>query len=65
MALGATLKMVDALHDLDTSYRILLTIVPPKLNKAGMEAKSALANAILKILILKPIVRKGFELDCP
>jgi chromosome partitioning protein len=49
LALGATLKMVDALHDLDTSYRILLTIVPPKPNKAGIEARSALANAELPI----------------
>ena len=49
LALGATLKMVDALHDLDTSYRILLTIVPPKPNKAGMEARSALESAELPI----------------
>ena len=49
LALGATLKMVDALHDLDTEYRILLTIVPPKPNKAGIEARAAIANAELPI----------------
>ena len=49
LALGATLKMVDALHDLDTSYRILLTIVPPKPNKAGIDARAAIANAELPI----------------
>jgi chromosome partitioning protein len=49
LALGATLKMVDALHDLDTSYRILLTIVPPKPNKAGMEARAAIKSAELPI----------------
>ena len=49
LALGATLKMVDALHNLDTNYCILLTIVPPKPNKAGVEAKAALAEAELPI----------------
>ena len=49
LALGATLKMVDALHDLDTSYRILLTIVPPKPNKAGIEARAAIESAELPI----------------
>ena len=49
LALGATLKMVDALHDLDTEYRILLTIVPPKPNKAGVEARAAIKKAELPI----------------
>ncbi len=49
LALGATLKMVDALHDLDTEYRILLTIVPPKPNKAGIEARAAIKKAELPI----------------
>lgn len=49
LALGATLKMVDALHSLDTNYRILLTIVPPKPNKAGAEARAAIANAELPL----------------
>ncbi|MGK7936970.1 MAG: ParA family protein [Xenococcaceae cyanobacterium] len=49
LALGATLKMVDALHDLDTEYRILLTIVPPLPNKAGVEARAAITNAELPI----------------
>ena len=49
LALSATLKMVDALHDLDTSYRILLTIVPPKPNKAGVEARAAIVDAELPI----------------
>ena len=49
LALGATLKMVDALHSLDTNYRILLTIVPPKPNKAGAEARTAIAKAELPL----------------
>ena len=49
LALGATLKMVDALHDLDTEYRILLTIVPPKPNKVGIEARAAIESAELPI----------------
>ena len=49
LALGATLKMVDALHSLDTNYRILLTIVPPKPNKAGIEARAAIESADLPI----------------
>ena len=49
LALGATLKMVDALHDLDTNYRILLTIVPPNPNKAGNDARSAIESAELPI----------------
>ena len=49
LALGATLKMVDALHSLDTNYRILLTIVPPKPNKAGAEARAAIAKAELPL----------------
>ena len=49
LALGATLKMVDALHSLDTNYRILLTIVPPLPNKAGAEARTALLTAELPL----------------
>lgn len=49
LALGATLKMVDALHDLDTNYRILLTIVPPNPNKAGNDARAAIESAELPI----------------
>lgn len=49
LALGATLKMVDALHSLDTNYCILLTIVPPNPNKAGAEARAAITNASLPI----------------
>ena len=49
LALGATLKMVDALHDLDTNYRILLTIVPPNPNKAGNDARAAISTAELPI----------------
>ena len=49
LALGATLKMVDALHSLDTNYRILLTIVPPNPNKAGAEARTALLTAELPL----------------
>ena len=49
LAMGATLKMVDTLHSLDTNYRILLTIIPPKPNKAGDEAREAIANSQLPL----------------
>ena len=49
LALGATLKMVDALHSLDTNYRILLTIVPPNPQLAGAEARTALLRAELPL----------------
>ena len=49
LALGATLKMVDALHDLDANYRLLLTIVPPNPNKAGVDARAAIVNAELPL----------------
>lgn len=49
LAMGATLKMVDALHSLDTNYRILLTIIPPKPQLAGDEARDAIANAQLPL----------------
>lgn len=49
LALGATLKMVDALSELDSNYRILLTIVPPLPNRVGIEARRAIENAQLPI----------------
>lgn len=55
LAMGATLKMVDALHSLDTNYRILLTIIPPKPQLAGDEARDALNNAEL------PLFKSGIK----
>jgi chromosome partitioning protein len=49
IALAATLQMVDALKQLKTSYRILLTLIPPHPNKAGEEARTALLNAGLPV----------------
>jgi chromosome partitioning protein len=49
LALGATLQMVDALHDLSTNYRILLTLIPPPPSKTGTEAFATIEKAGLPI----------------
>ena len=49
LALDATMKMVDCLHNLKARYRILLTIIPPIPNKAGQEARAALNEANLPV----------------
>jgi chromosome partitioning protein len=49
LALGATLQMVDALHRLDTNYRILLTLIPPRPNQSGEEARATIEKARLPI----------------
>lgn len=49
LSIGATLQMISVLNNLRTQYKILLTIVPPKPNPVGDEAKQAIANAGLPI----------------
>ena len=49
LALGATLQMVEALHQLESNYRILLTLIPPYPNKSGAEARTAIEKASLPI----------------
>jgi len=49
LALGATLQMVDALKQLETNYRILLTLIPPYPNKAGEDARVALERTGLPL----------------
>ena len=49
LALGATLQMVDALHQLKTNYKILLTLIPPHPNKTGDDARKAISKASLPI----------------
>jgi chromosome partitioning protein len=49
LALGATLQMVDALKQLETNYRILLTLIPPYPNKAGEDARATLERAGLPL----------------
>ena len=49
LAMGAMLQMVESLKALDTDYRILLTIIPPKPNQAGSEARASLENAGLPL----------------
>ncbi|MGB5772592.1 MAG: ParA family protein, partial [Crocosphaera sp.] len=56
LALGATLQMVDALHSLDTNYRILLTLIPPRPSKTGSEARNAIKNA--KLPLFKTGIRR-------
>lgn len=51
LALGATLIMVDSLHQLQTNYRILLTLIPPHPNKSGIEARTAIEKASLPIFV--------------
>lgn len=47
LAMGAMLQMLEILQTLETDYRILLTIIPPKPNQAGEEARMSLENAQL------------------
>jgi len=49
LAMGAMLQMVDALAGLTDTYRILLTLIPPAPNKAGIEARQSLEDAGLPL----------------
>ena len=49
LSMGAMLQMVDALHHIETDYKILLTIVPPKPNAVGDEARKSLEGAGLPL----------------
>lgn len=49
LALGATLQMVDALKSLKSTYKILLTLIPPHPNKTGEDARRAIASAGLPL----------------
>ncbi|MEL6164473.1 MAG: ParA family protein, partial [Cyanobacteria bacterium J06628_3] len=56
IALAATMQMVELLHRFKANYRILLTIIPPKPNRSGTEAKLAFKNA--KIPIFKTGIKR-------
>lgn len=49
LSMGAMLQMVEPLQLLGASYRVLLTIIPPKPNNAGDEAKASLTAAGLPL----------------
>ena len=49
LAMGAMLQMVQHLQQIQTEYRILLTIIPPKPNMAGAEARASLEGAGLPV----------------
>jgi chromosome partitioning protein len=49
LAMGAMLQMVQVMQTLETDYRILLTIIPPKPNMAGVEARTSLEEAGLPL----------------
>jgi len=49
LSLEAMLEMTGALRTLDTSYRILLTLVPPSPSKAGSDARQTIAKAELPL----------------
>jgi len=49
LALGSTLQMVEELQALSTSYKLLLTLVPPKPSKVGDDARAAIARAGLPL----------------
>jgi chromosome partitioning protein len=49
LSLGALLQMVEPLQTLGANYRVLLTIIPPKPNNAGVEARSSLMEAQLPL----------------
>lgn len=49
LAMGATLQMVEYLQALSTDYKILLTLIPPKPNTQGSEARASLEKARLPL----------------
>ncbi|MBD1853943.1 ParA family protein [Cyanobacteria bacterium FACHB-502] len=49
LAMGATLQMVDSLQALNTAYKVLLTLIPPKPNTQGSEARISLEKAGLPL----------------
>ncbi|WP_233221058.1 ParA family protein [Chlorogloea sp. CCALA 695] len=49
LAMGAMLQMVDALHELNANYKILLTLIPPHPSRVGEEAKQSLHSAGLPV----------------
>ncbi|HEY9662027.1 MAG TPA: ParA family protein [Allocoleopsis sp.] len=49
LAMGATLQMVEYLQALSTDYKILLTLIPPKPNTQGSEARASLEKAGLPL----------------
>ncbi len=49
LSLGAMLQMVEPLQALGANYRVLLTIIPPKPNNAGAEARNSLMEAQLPL----------------
>lgn len=49
LAMGAMLQMVEELQDLNTEYKILLTLIPPAPSKVGDEARRSLENAGLPL----------------
>lgn len=49
LAMGATLQMVEYLQSLSTDYKILLTLIPPKPNTQGSEARASLEKAGLPL----------------
>ncbi len=51
LSLGAMLQMVEPLQALGATYRVLLTIIPPKPNQAGAEARSSLMEAQLPLFV--------------
>lgn len=49
LSLGAMLQMVGPLQALKADFRVLLTIIPPRPNNAGAEARSSLTEAGLPL----------------
>jgi chromosome partitioning protein len=49
LAMGAMLQMVEALKQINTTYKILMTLIPPAPSKVGEEAKRSLEKAGLPV----------------
>ncbi|MBE9182426.1 ParA family protein [Oculatella sp. LEGE 06141] len=49
LSMGAMLQMIDVLKPLEAPYKILLTIIPPKPNTAGEDARASLQRAGLPV----------------
>lgn len=49
LSMGATLQMVNALSSLQAEYKLLLTIIPPKPSKVGIDARKSIEKAGLPL----------------
>ncbi len=56
LAMGAMMKTIGVLHELEANYKILVTLIPPAPSRVGTEAIAALKRA--KLPVFKTGIRR-------